>query len=195
MQLPSQGRHASAIFFVLFVMCVSRGLAQDDETKKYEDNARNFAFGKINFSMTLDEFKKEFPQALKGQGTNEKIAYYQYSIVDPQKVASGITVWFYDGKLLEIGIVYNKDLDMKLEKIGGAKVLLERLQQKFGNFSPFNFTDDRKKNETKIWWPMPNAGRMIVLIETGFDAKIHVGDTVRQKLLDDRKAKEADIGF
>jgi hypothetical protein len=168
--------------------------AQEKDTKKQEDNARKFAFGKINFSLTLDEFKKEFPGAKKGRDTNEKINLYQYAIDDPQNVASWITVWFFDGKLLELCIAYNKKSDRRLENIGGAKVLLQRLEEKFGAFLPSNASDDRMENETRIRWPMPAADRVIILVETGSEAKIHVGDTALQKRLVARKAK-VDVGF
>jgi hypothetical protein len=190
-------RNCGMIFLLAMqvLLSVPSLYAQEKDTKKQEDNARKFAFGTINFSMTLDEFKKEFPGAIKGQATNEKINYYQYSIDDPRNVASWITVWFFDGKLLELCIGYNKNLDRRLEKIGGAKVLLQRLEEKFGTFRPSNSSEDRVKNETRIRWPMPAAERVIILIETGFEAKIHVGDTALYKRLNARKSKKADVGF
>ena len=134
--------------------------------------------------------------AFKGnKETNEKIGFYRFDIQDPNEVASGVTAWFYDDKLLEIAIVYNMDGDRRLEKIGGGIVLLKRLEAKFGQFGPFNFSEDKVKNVTKIWWPMTNANRHITLVETRSYVTINVSDTALQKRVDARKAKEADVGF
>ncbi|MEI7684844.1 MAG: hypothetical protein WCL32_07430 [Planctomycetota bacterium] len=165
------------------------------QTKEQVENAKNFAFGKINFSMTLDEFKKEFPFATKGKETNEKIDYYRFDIADPNKNASGVTVWFYDGKLLELAFTYDNVGDRKLNRIGGAKVLMQRLEAKFGQYDPLNVSDDRVKDVIKFWWPISQANRLIVLIDAAQFATINVGDTALQKSLDARKAKEADVGF
>ena len=53
-------------------------VAQETDTKKQEDNARNFAFAKINFSMTLAEFKEQFPLAFKGSPLNIDLLYVSY---------------------------------------------------------------------------------------------------------------------
>ena len=42
---------------------------------------------------------------------------------------------------------------------------------------------------------MPNVGRIIILIETGVDAKIHIGDTSLQKKVNERKSRDANVGF
>ncbi|MBX9681639.1 MAG: hypothetical protein K2X38_23020 [Gemmataceae bacterium] len=140
-----------AIGAALVATVTSVSLSQENQPKTYEENAKNFAFGKLGFSMTLNEFKREFPRAQIGKGTDEKIGFYHYALDDPQNAASGIAVWFFEGKLLEIGIFYNKDLDRRLEKIGGAKVLLDRLEQKFGKFNPLDYSDDRgKRNKDNL---------------------------------------------
>jgi hypothetical protein len=166
---------------------VAAGWTQDSDRDR---NARDFAVaGKIGFNMTLEGFKKEYPLAARGKSTDEKIGYYHF-VVNSVPNTDGVIVWFFDGKLLEVAPVYTED---RIRNLGGAEAFVKALKNKFGNND--GFRDDKVKDEVTVIWRMPNVNRVVILRSARNVVTLHVGDSALQKRLDDRRAKEADLGF
>ncbi len=88
----------------------------------------DFAFEGTSFNTTSTEFKKAHPDFTVQPETNLDLGI-EVLLTFTTSNASNIIVKFYKGHLCSITITYDGE---KVQHIGGANVILERLIKKFG---------------------------------------------------------------
>ena len=167
--------------------------AQGQATK-----APDFAFEGTSFDTTSREFKANHagyslwemaPFCRVGPATNEKTGIEQY-VVYGNKAAHTLVADFYHGELYHICIGYEID---DLNRIGGDRVLHERLVQKYGAPTAGNL---HQESPMGIW----RLGNTYIKLENGGlngGVILEVIDIARSRLAQEAQARQSglDTGF
>lgn len=159
---------------------------------KFEKNAKDFEFDKLKIGDNLPDFMRRYPSAIKVNNKDEDIGITSYK-VDGLKSASYGFFYFFDNKVYLISIVYTKE---KLNNIGGAKTLSDRLYEKLGKDNvEYKELEDENKAEI-LWWDFENIERYFELLRyKDDDIKFLFEDNAIIKKIRGIKAKSANIGF
>jgi len=192
---------ASRVLVSLFVFGTFFGNAssQDKDEEKGKDikkltehelAAKDFSFDGIDFNTTLEQFKKKFPLAQK-QEEDKKVGSVSYYIAS--KKSTGMGCYFFEGKLVEMRVLYEAD---KIAKFGGIEVFFDRVKKKFGVASDVSSSGEgTPKLEYVFTWEFKNADRKIGVLIKLKHTRIDVINTVVKKKFLEKKKKTADIGF
>jgi len=173
----------SVVFCGMFSVCFAG--------EKENQAAKDFKFEGVSFSTSLDQFKRMYPGARRGQDTDEKLGVEQYLL--SSEVASLVSFHFFDGNLYEMRILYDVQ---KVNKIGGDEVLLTRLQDKFGTPDADSPGVIKKEPfEFRMEWSMKDAHRFVVMRGEAKFTRIDVIDTEVNTKMVKKKRKLADTGF
>jgi hypothetical protein len=168
---------------------VTSGHAADDDLTEAEKFARDFSFDKVKLGLPVKDFLKRYPKA-KRTDTDAKLKIELYTV--PVPPATSCAYLFQDGSLYEMRLLYDV---AATEKMGGWKVLIDKLVDKLGKVEPGDLK--REENPAKLngIWRLGKVDRAIEFVVTEELTKIEVTDLKALRELDQRKKKAAKTGF
>lgn len=176
-------------FVVLF--CVVGVCRADERTAEQTKAAKDFKFEGVTFATTVAEFKKLHPNAKEDKESDKKLKVEQYIV--PSQAADRMAVYFFEGKLYEMRILYRSK---QLDKIGGDAVLIERLRDKFGKADASSPGVTKKTPlEYEFEWEMKDANKSFAIIGKDDYVRIDAVDTLVNAKILEAKKKTADTGF
>jgi hypothetical protein len=189
---PATRLKMRTLFGVVWICAVlTAAAARGDDLTDQEKAARDFAFEKTKLGISLVDFKKRFPKAqLNEDSTDPKLKQVGY--IAEAASASGCQYAFLDDKLYQLTIAYSTE---KVDKLGGWRVLLEKLTDKFGKCDEGDLEITTKPLKVNGVWRFPKVDRRIYFSVESTHAGIMVTDVVLERELDQRKKKAAKTGF
>jgi hypothetical protein len=198
-----------AIAFVGALFCQPRGIPAavvppagqtaavppgvDERTNEQMLAAKQFTFEGVALSCSLKDFLLKYPSAqLLGSESQANLGIKCYCVRALQS-ADMAQYTFLDDTLFEVTVVYTHE---GLKKIGGEKVLLNRLTDKFGppdrDFSAGRVVKD---GEEVFRWHLRGARRVFAYSYRPNLCLILFFDSSKNELANKRKAEKANVGF
>ena len=156
--------------------------------------AKEFGYEGIKLSTTLASFMQRFPDALQIKDGFDKTANVVECMLTDNGPADSCTYKFCDEILYQIQISYN---GKKIEQIGGANVLFDKLIQKLGTKTMKEF---KLATGRCMVWGFPSVSREITCHEIqntieGTACVVTITAPKVEKLIQQRKEKAASLGF
>jgi hypothetical protein len=177
-------RHA----LLLAVVLLSPSRSFGGEPNTADKVLAGFQFEGIPLGTAFADFERQSPNAVARPNESEENVRYKSYIAAAKNSADAAMFRFFDDRLFRIEIVYTPS---RLEKLGGATTITRKLVAMLGTPDE---TKQHKQGSLMIW-NRPKVHRRAELTAAGPGVLLTVTDTRLEDALNQRRAKQADLGF
>src|SRR5687768_14606780 len=171
-------------YAILFVLIFALPVSAADPSP-----LANFKYQTVGIGTTLAEFKRQYPTAVYTAQMSDRAAGVEsYTVVEPPH-ADALLCEVVDGKVYSIQVLYYA---ARINKLGGLEAVSRKMIERFGATSAI---DRQADGYGVLRWTDEAVNRRAALSVQNDAMLLMVVDSSVESMLNDRRAKNANLGF